>query len=227
MNNRCSFIAKAQGRLSFISRSRLLFLALGIVGLCGAIAGPLLIRADALHAADAIVVIGGDHKPDRVRRAVELYQQGYAPVVIISAGTQVAEGDELLPEAEVMRRQALAMGMPESALLIEDQSQSTIQNAYYTTALLQARGYTSILLVTSTYHSRRAGHIFDEVFGSTVSLSVQPSPAGPCAVCWWFHADQARVVLYEYYNWGRYWLGIRLPKEMPPAVPGFPLPPGE
>lgn len=199
-----------------IARPRRLLIALGIVGLCGVIAGPLLVRADAPHAVDAIVVIGGDHKPDRVRRAVELYRQGYAPVVIISAGTQVAEGDELLPEAEVMRRQALALEMPESALLIEDQSQSTFQNAYYTAALLQAREYASILLVTSTYHSRRAGHIFEEVFGSTVSISVQPSPADPCAICWLFHADQARVVLYEYYNWVRYWLGIRLPKEMPP-----------
>ncbi|MDY0019434.1 MAG: YdcF family protein [Anaerolineae bacterium] len=217
MKNRCSFIAKAQGHLSLISRSRLLLLALSAIGLCGVIAGPLLVRADAPCQADAIVVIGGDHKPDRVRRAVELYQQGYAPVVIISAGTQVAEGEEILPEAEVMRRQAVAMGMPESALLIEDQSQSTFQNAYYTAELLRARGYDSILLVTSTYHSRRAGHIFGEVFEATVSISVQPSPADPCAICWWFHADQARVVLYEYYNWGRYWLGIRLPKEMPPT----------
>lgn len=201
-----------------IARPRRLLIALGIVGLCGVIAGPLLVRVDALHQADVIVVIGGDHKPDRVRRAVELYRQGYAPVVIISAGTQVAEGDELLPEAEVMRRQALALGMPESALLIEDQSQSTFQNAYYTAELLRARGYHAILLVTSTYHSRRAGYIFEEVFGSTVSISVQPSSADPCVICWWFHADQARVVLYEYYNWGRYWLGIRLPKEMPPTA---------
>lgn len=224
MNNRYNFIVKAQGHLSFISKSRLLFFILSVIGLCSVIAGPLLVRADALRAADAIVVIGGDHKPDRVRRAVELYRQGYAPVVIISAGTQVAEGDEFLPEAEVMRRQAIALEMPESALLIEDQSQSTFQNAYYTAELLQARGYDSILLVTSTYHSRRAGHIFEEVFGSTLSISVQPSSADPCALCWWFHADQARVVLYEYYNWVRYWLGIRLPKEMPPAVPGFLLP---
>lgn len=193
-----------------------LLLLFGLLGVCALSAGPLLVQADVPRQADAIVVIGGDHKPERVQRAVELYQQGYAPIVILSAGTQVQEGAEPLPEAEVMRRQALALELPATAVLLETESQSTFQNAYYTAALSQAHHYTSILLVTSTYHSRRAGLIFKEVFGPTTTVLVQPAPTNLCTLCWWFQADQVGVVFYEYYNLGRYWLGTRLPNEAPP-----------
>ncbi|MBL8046524.1 MAG: YdcF family protein [Anaerolineales bacterium] len=188
--------------------------ALVVLGLCVILAGLPLVRLDKLVKADAIVMIGGDHKPERVQRVVELYQQGYASTVIISAGTVVSEGHEQLAEAEVMRRQALVFGLPESAIIIENQSRSTFQNAYFTKAILQERGYNSIILVTSLFHSRRAGQIFREVFGATPIISIQPAEA--CELCWWFQPDQVGVVFYEYYNWARYWLNIRLPNEAPP-----------
>lgn len=109
--------------------------------------------------------------------------------------------------------------MPESALLIEDQSQSTFQNAYYTQALSAEHGFHTLVLVTSAYHSRRAARIFREVFGPDTAIWVQAAPPIPCRVCWWFQPDQAGVVVYEYYNWARYWLGLRLPAEAPPALP--------
>ena len=59
----------------------------------------LLVAQDETVYADAIVVIGGDHKPARIQRAAELYRQGYAPLVIISAGTKVQEGNERMLEA--------------------------------------------------------------------------------------------------------------------------------
>lgn len=180
---------------------------------CIIFAGWPLVDSDEIGYADAIVVIGGDHKPERVLRAVELYQQGFAPVVIISAGTLVKEGAEVLAEAEVMRRQAVALGLPETAIILENQSQSTFQNAYFTSAICQKRGYGSIILVTSTFHSRRAGHIFREVFGPTPVIHIQPAPVGACIPCWWFQPNQISVVFYEYYNWARYWLGIRLVNE--------------
>jgi uncharacterized SAM-binding protein YcdF (DUF218 family) len=188
--------------------------------LCSSVvAGPLLVVCDDLQQADAIIVIGGDHKLDRVRHVVGLHAQGYAPIVIISAGTIVLEGEEQLPEAEVMRRRAVALGLSEAALLLEDESQSTFQNAYYTKAICDRRGFQSVLLVTSAYHSRRARRVFQDVFGPDISVSVQPAHQSSCALCWWFKPDQFEVVLYEYYNWGRYWLGIRFPSEKPPDKP--------
>ncbi len=180
-------------------------------------AGSFLRVDDGPVQAEAIVVIGGDHKPERVKRAIELYQQGYASIVVLSAGTLVDEGTEHVPEAEVMRRQALALGLPETALLMEEQSQSTYQNAYYTQAIAAKYGFKSLLLVTSAYQSRRAKRIFEDVLGNSVEIRVQAAPPDLCTLCWWFRGDEVGVVFYEYYNWGRYWLGIRVPSENRPG----------
>jgi uncharacterized SAM-binding protein YcdF (DUF218 family) len=174
-------------------------------------AGPLLVVQDKPHLADAIVVIGGDHKPERMRQAAELYRQGYAPLIIISAGTIVLEGDQPIPEAQVMYRQARELGLPNDRLILEQASKSTYENATYTKALCQARGIRSILLVTSAYHSRRARRLFQEVYASDITVSTQPAPPGQCALCWPFYSDQARVVAYEYWNWAQYGLNRIFP----------------
>jgi uncharacterized SAM-binding protein YcdF (DUF218 family) len=171
-------------------------------------AGPFLVVQDTLYPADAIVVIGGDHKPERMRQAAELYRQGYAPLVIISAGTIVLEGGQHIPEAQVMYRQARELGLPEDVMVLEQASKSTYGNALYTKAICQARGIESILLVTSAYHSRRARRLFRSVYTPDISVSVQPAAPGQCALCWPFYSDQAQVVAYEYWNWIQYGLNL-------------------
>jgi uncharacterized SAM-binding protein YcdF (DUF218 family) len=162
-------------------------------------AGEGLIAHDVPHSADAIVVIGGDHKPERVRRAVELFEQGYAPLVIISAGTMVMESGQWMHEAHVMREQALRLGLPDAAMILETQSQTTIENAVYSKRLCEERHIDSILLVTSAYHSRRARMAFLDVMDGAINISIQPAiEEGFCTTCWWYQPDQRSVVLYEY-----------------------------
>lgn len=163
----------------------------------------LLIAQDALHSADAIVVIGGDHKPDRIAHAVSLYERGYAPVVILSAGNLVWEGGEQMAEAEVLRRQAIALGLPPEAIVLESTSQNTWENAAFTQAISKAQGFDSLILVTSTYHSRRARYIFRDVFAAepAITISTQPAPAPFCSQCWLLFPDYRQTVFYEYYNW--------------------------
>jgi uncharacterized SAM-binding protein YcdF (DUF218 family) len=160
-----------------------------------------------LYPVDAIVVIGGDHKPERMRQVAKLYREGYAPLVIISAGTLVWEGAEHLPEAQVMWRQAIALGVPAEALLLEQQSGSTWENAQYTKAMLYERRWRSLILVTSPYHSQRARRIFADVMGDAFTLSVQPAITPDfCKLCWWWDSDQRWVVGYEWWNWLLYWI---------------------
>ncbi len=167
--------------------------------------GQLLVVEDDAQSSDAIIVIGGDHKPERVKHAVDLYQQGYAPKVIISAGTIVLEGHEQLAEAQVMHRQALAMGLPEKDILIEDESKSTYENAYYSKVICRQYNMQSILLVTSLFHSRRAKQIFEDVLEPDIAVRVQPVPSNLCPICWLFDPGQIYVMFYEYQNWIRYW----------------------
>src|SRR5271169_6400 len=96
--------------------------------------------------ADAIVVLGC--KPAarlrrRVERGVRLYQEGVAPVLLLSGG---GSGPE--PEAELMRGIALAYGVPQAALLIEPHSRDTVGNARETALLLRAHGLSTVVLVS-------------------------------------------------------------------------------
>jgi uncharacterized SAM-binding protein YcdF (DUF218 family) len=63
-------------------------------------------------------------------------------------------------EAEIMRRTALARGLPEAALLIEPRSRNTFENARETARLLRSRGLRSVVLVSDRVHLPRAALLF-------------------------------------------------------------------
>ncbi len=178
----------------------LLLVLCGLVSLRG-----LLVTQDAPRSADAIVVIGGDHKPERMRRTAQLYQDGYARQVIISSGTVVLEGGRWLVESEVMREQALKLGIPGEAILLEDESTTTFENALRVKTLCEQHQIGSILLVTSTYQSGRAGRMFRDVMGRTMAVTVQPAlRMDGCAGCGLSWQEDTPVVLSEYWKWGIY-----------------------
>jgi uncharacterized SAM-binding protein YcdF (DUF218 family) len=108
--------------------------------------------------ADAIVVLGC-RSPSRLRRrlelATELFREGVAPVLLLSGGGSGAE-----PEAEIMRRTALTYGVAAAALLVETASRDTLGNARYSAALLLARDWRRIVLVSDRIHLPRAALLF-------------------------------------------------------------------
>ena len=56
-----------------------------------------------------------------------------------------------------------ALGVPDDAIVIEDSSLNTRQNAVFTEKLATARGIERVLLVTSHWHLRRAEAVFRRV----------------------------------------------------------------
>jgi uncharacterized SAM-binding protein YcdF (DUF218 family) len=106
----------------------------------------------------------------RMKVAIELYRAGVAPRILLSGGGST------VPEAEVMRRLALAAGIPESALLVEAVSRNTHENAIQAARLLGACGMTEVVLVTDRYHALRA-HILFRLAGLTVR-AVHVAPMG-------------------------------------------------
>jgi uncharacterized SAM-binding protein YcdF (DUF218 family) len=114
---------------------------------------------------DAIVVLGCSLKfpkvlHDRVSQACRLLFAGAAPVLVASGGPNNEEGR---PEADAMRDIAFELGAPRESLVVESSSMDTIENARFTAPILRARGVASAYLVTSAYHSRRAGIIFRHI----------------------------------------------------------------
>lgn len=110
-----------------------------------------------LQKADCIVGFG-NFNTDIARRAAELYHQGYAPKILFTGGLgRNTEG--LLPEPEAVRfaKVAMACGVPEEDIILEDKSRNTKENIDFTRAILEEKGipHAHILGVHQPFMERR------------------------------------------------------------------------
>jgi len=151
--------------------------------------------------ADAIVVLGGSVMPpdalgrlvdlsggaDRVWHAARLYKAGKAPLILLSGGSDPAYS--VMSEAQAMQVFLRDLGVPDSAMLLEQESRNTRQNAEHSARLLGERGLSRILLVTSALHMERALREF-ESRGLEVIPAVTDREAGePPPIPWRYLPD--------------------------------------
>jgi len=125
--------------------------------------------------ADAIVVLGCRglaRLTRRLDRGIRLFEEGAARLLILSGG-----GAGAVPEAEIMRRMALAHGLPERAMLIEPGSRNTVENACETARLLRSRGLCSVVLVSDRVHLPRAALLFRLAGLRPVGWACVPPPS--------------------------------------------------
>ncbi|HEV2250240.1 MAG TPA: YdcF family protein [Candidatus Limnocylindria bacterium] len=124
--------------------------------------GHVLDVEDPLAPADAIVALSGDTGA-RTLTAVDLWRRGYAPTIIFAGAS---EDPNSVASGELMKREAVAQGVPGSAILVEPSSTTTQENARLVADLMRASGLRSAILVTSPYHQRRAANLFAQEFGA-------------------------------------------------------------
>lgn len=144
----------------------------------GAFLGPDDLRgcdeqpSPACPAADAIVAVSGGDTTSRTDEAIELYKQGWAPLVIFSGAARDTTGPS---NAKSMRSYAIANGVPENAILIEESSRDTSENAANTAKLIAGRDLRRMILVTSGYHQRRASLEFSAKLGPQITIVNHPT----------------------------------------------------
>jgi len=168
--------------------------ALTIVALLVGV-GHWLDVTDPLAHADAIVAISGDTGA-RAESAIALWKQGYAPVLIFSGGSSDPES---VASAELMKRTAVAAGVPGNAIVVEGTSATTEENAQHVAELMKSAGLHSAILVTSPYHQRRAALLFEREF-VRLSLSFRNHPADDPdwdATFWWTSEPSRSLTLVE------------------------------
>jgi uncharacterized SAM-binding protein YcdF (DUF218 family) len=161
------------------------------------------------RAAEAIVVFaggvgesgraGGGYQ-ERVKQAVDLYHQGWAPRVVFSSGFVFA-----FHETEVMRSLAVSNGVPADAIILEAQAANTYDNVVFSNRIVEQHGWRRILVVSSPYHMRRALLTWHRV---APGLEVIPAPV-PVSQ---FYAhergaslEQMRGIAQEYAAIALYW----------------------
>lgn len=119
------------------------------------------LRGRRIRPADCILILGAKVRPDgsmshalrfRCDRAFEAWQTGAAKHIIACGG--VCDGPA--SEASVIRAYLVEKGVPDSSIVMEDQSVNTWQNLANARAIMAERGWQKALMVTSDYHLTRA-----------------------------------------------------------------------
>jgi len=154
----------------------LLFLLVAIFGsfllLRGA--GAYLIYADELEPVDAIVVLSGGSE-SRMTEALNLCDEGYGDVIVLTETGEQLEGYEYLNSFD-MRIQLMNNGVPSGNILITDISvNTTLDEAVAVRELLKNHQYSSAIIVTDPYHTRRTALLFNKVFAdNSTKLIIRP-----------------------------------------------------
>lgn len=119
---------------------------------------------DEARPSQAIVVLGAAQyrgRPSPVLRmrldhAVGLYARGIAPRVVVTGG--IAEGDTA-SEAAVSRIYAMTAGVPDTAILLENEGRTTGQSIARVARLLKARRIDTVVVVSDPFHVLRAARV--------------------------------------------------------------------
>src|SRR5262245_11302012 len=114
------------------------------------------VKDEAQHA-DTIVILGAaqyDGRPSpvfkaRLDHALELFQQGVAPVVITTGG---AGEDPRYNEGGVGHDYLMKHGIPEAKLIAETQGSDTAQSAHRIAVIMHANHMQSCIAVSDEYH---------------------------------------------------------------------------
>lgn len=99
---------------------------------------------------------------DRFLHTLQLYRLGKVDKILISGGKGFLL-DDMVPEAEQLKRVMLLAGVPEQDLIIEPGAVNTRENALFTAKVLQQHPeWQKVLLVTSAFHMRRSVGCFQK-----------------------------------------------------------------
>jgi uncharacterized SAM-binding protein YcdF (DUF218 family) len=154
------------------------------------LAGAALVDSETPAPADAIVVLGGDFYGARVIEAADLGQAGFASRVLISG---------LKPEGRLALRFLTEKGYPRSLFVdCTGDARSTLDEAEAMGPVLKRMGAKRVILVTSLFHTRRAGFLFRallpqfefQVVGASDDLFDQNS--------WWKTPTGRKIVATEW-----------------------------
>lgn len=142
---------------------------------------------DGARTSDAIVVLGAAQyvgRPSPVLRArldhaLDLWQRGLAPRLIFTGGMGVGDTTS---EAAVSRIYALRHGVPDTAILLENEGRTTRESLAAVSAIMRARQMQTAILVSDPFHMLRL-RILSTQYG--VNAFTSPTKTSPISANRW------------------------------------------
>lgn len=141
-------------------------------------------RDDEAREVDAIIILGAaqfngrptDVFAARLQHGLDLYNEGYAPWIIVTGGKQ--EGDAFT-EADTAETWLINRGVPESAILKETVGRDTWQNLQGARDAGEPHDIETVLIVSDGFHLFRAERMANAVGFESYSSSAPDSPIRP------------------------------------------------
>ena len=141
-------------------------------------------------AADAVVVLAGGK--GRIEEGIRLYRAGGASSLY------------LIGVDHSVRKRDLVKERPDEQIFLENQSTTTLENAFYARDLLAKSQVRSIQLITSRYHMLRAWLIFRNLLPKDIAIYPHPVDSRNFREEWWRYGGSFRLLLTEFYKYYLY-----------------------
>lgn len=163
-----------------------------------------LIRTDPVDSADLIVVLAGDGSGRRVEEGLRLLEAGLAPRMLVNGSYSLYEARE----CDLGRAYAIARGGHPQAIeafcMVAD---STQDESRILDRELRSRGVKHAVIVTSDYHTARAGRIFRQSASGDVRYSFAASTTPEFDPdSWWRSRPGKEIVAIEWIKTLNTWL---------------------
>lgn len=180
-------------------------------------AGRFLIVDEPIRPADALVVLAGA-RVDRWLEAVDLYREGKGKNILLSPGylepAEVrlrANGINYPAATDLIRDAMVQMGIPGNVVTsIPEGMDNTAHEAVFAARIARERGWKSLVVVTSPYHTRRSLFAFQrELRGTGIDVQVRGTRYDPIDPDqWWKRRHDFRYVSWELQKYIVYRLGV-------------------
>lgn len=140
---------------------------------------------------NTIIVLGGGRlnegdltnlSTQRLDKGIELYQQGVSGRFFALGGQYSTYREEAIrfdkTGAALRKDYLFAHGVPSENIELVSDGRDTLYEAFASRERIKKLGITSIYLVTSDKHMRRASHIFQRILGDRVTVQEVDVPCG-------------------------------------------------
>lgn len=138
------------------------------------------IRDDGMSAPVALLLGGNPNNArNRALAAAELYRAGRVPYIIPSGGVKWDIDGEMISESHFMKRILMENGVPEEAIILENQATTTVENMIFGTLQiyrkLKFKNAPHVIIVTSEAHMKRSMALAKAIMPRALTFSAYPA----------------------------------------------------